>query len=77
MLNILTLELEKLNSLLDDVYVKNQKVPILLMSKETLNLLNKSQGCILSQFSIYGYYTYRGFKIAQADWLALGEVDIR
>lgn len=79
MLNILKLDLQKLNSSLDDIYIKNKKEPILLMSSETLNLLKKSQGgCLpIMQLSIYGYNTYMGFKIALAEWLSLGEVDIR
>lgn len=78
MLNILKLELQNLDSLLDDAYLKNKREPILLMSNETLNLLNKSVGSFLNmQYSIYGYNTYNGFKIAQAGWLPLGEIDIR
>lgn len=77
MLNILKLGLQNLDSLLDDAYLKNKREPILLMSNETLNLLNKSVGILNIQYSIYGYNTYNGFKIAQAGWLPLGEIDIR
>lgn len=78
MLNIIKLELQNLNSLLDDTYLKNKREPILLMSSETWDLLNKSIGSFLNmQYSIYGYDTYRGFKIARAEWLSLGEIDIR
>ena len=78
MLNIIKLELQNLNSLLDDAYLKNKREPILLMSSETLKFLNKSRGSFSNmQYSIYGYHTYMGFKIALAEWLSLGEIDIK
>ena len=50
MLNILKLGLQNLDSLLDDAYLKNKREPILLMSNETLNLLNKSVGILNIQY---------------------------
>jgi len=58
--------------------LKTKENLFLLMSSETLKFLNKSKSSFSNmQYSIYGYNTYMGFKIALAEWLSLGEIDIK